>query len=112
MSAAWISDPPAAPTGLTATANNARVDLNWSDNSEPDLAGYTVFRADTAGGPYTSLAPGLGASVYSDTGVVNGTTYYYVVTATDTSGNESANSNEVEATPVATAGPEPIDFSI
>ncbi len=106
------TDPPAAPTGLTATANNARVDLNWSDNSEPDLAGYTVFRADTAGGPYTSLAPGLAASVYSDTGVVNGTTYYYVVTATDTSGNESANSNEVEATPVATAGPEPIDFDL
>ncbi len=94
--------PPAAPTGLAATPYDGAVDLVWNANGEGDLAGYNVYRATTAGGPYSQLNTGLVASAsYLDATAVNGTTYYYVVTAVDTSSNESADSNEASATPDA-----------
>jgi hypothetical protein len=92
--------PPAAPTGLGATAGNGSVTLDWADNGEGDLAGYNVFRATTAGGPYSQVNGGpVMSSDYVDTGLANGTTYYYVVTAEDVSGNESGQSGEASATP-------------
>jgi fibronectin type 3 domain-containing protein len=96
--------PPAAPSGLGATAGNGSVDLDWSDNSEPDFASYTVYRSTTSGSGYSAIASGLSSSAHIDNTAINGTTYYYVVTATDTSSNESANSAEVSATPQAPAG--------
>jgi PKD repeat protein len=93
---------PAVPAGLAATAGDGIVSLDWSDNTDTDLAGYHVYRATTTGGPYTSLtAMPITMSGYTDLGVINGTTYYYVVTAVDTSNNESANSTEDTATPQA-----------
>jgi len=97
--------PPAAPAGLVATAGDGSVSLDWPDNAEPDLAGYTVYRATTTGGPYAPLTGVLIAqSAYIDSAVTNGTTYYYVVTASDGSGNESVLSAEDSATPQATGG--------
>ncbi len=94
--------PPAAPTGLAATSQNAQVTLDWNDNVEPDLAGYSVYRSTNQGGPYTKINPALvSPSAYTDTGLTNGTTYYYVVTAEDTAGGQSGNSNETSATPQA-----------
>ena len=94
--------PPAAPTGLVATALNGGVDLAWDANSENDLDGYNVYRSTTAGGPYAQVNAGLvGVNAFTDTGLTNGTTYYYVVTAVDTSSNESADSDEASATPDA-----------
>ena len=91
---------PSAPTGLTATASDSTVALDWSDNSESDMNGYNVYRSTTSGGTYTRLnSTILTSSNYTDNSVTNGTTYYYVVTAVDTSSNESDNSSEVSATP-------------
>jgi hypothetical protein len=90
---------PAAATALRATAGDARVTLDWADNADADLAGYEVHRATVAGGPYTRLATAT-ASAYVDTTAVNGTTYHYVVRATDTSGNLGAFSAAVSAKPV------------
>ncbi len=100
--------PPAAPTGVGASAGNASVQLSWSANTEPDLAGYSIYRATVSGGPYTLLNGALvtGTS-FSDTGLTNGTTYYYVLTATDISANESTRSTEVSATPTTTPPPPP-----
>ncbi|KPL23737.1 MAG: hypothetical protein AMJ75_05450, partial [Phycisphaerae bacterium SM1_79] len=95
--------PPAAPTGLTATAGDAQVFLDWADNTEPDLAGYDVYRSTTSGGPYSLIDFDLTQSDYTDNSVSNGTTYYYVVTAIDTSLNESGYSNEATATPTGGA---------
>jgi fibronectin type 3 domain-containing protein len=93
--------PPAAPTGLAATAGEGTVSLNWNDNTEGDLAGYNVYRSTISGGPYTKLNGSLlVSSAYIDNSVTNGTTYYYVVRAVDTSSNESGNSNQVPATPI------------
>ncbi len=92
--------PPVAPTGLAPTAGDGFVDLDWSDNGEGDLDGYTVYRATSTGGPYSALnGTLLSASAYTDNTVANGTTYYYVVTASDLTGNESSDSAEVSATP-------------
>lgn len=87
-----------APSSLTATGGNSVVDLSWGAASGADS--YTVKRSLTAGGPYTVIAEGVTDTTYSDKDVVNGTTYYYVVTAVS-AGGESANSNEASATPQA-----------
>src|SRR5207247_1476425 len=64
---------------------------------DPSLYGYEVLRSTTAGGPYALLARLTGTTVYTDTSVAEGATYYYVVRALDTSFNRSPNSSEVSA---------------
>lgn len=90
------TDPPAAPTSLTAIAGGGSASLAWEANTEPDLAGYVVRRAGTAGGPYQDVAT-VGTNAYVDTTAPGGTSYY-VVAATDTSGNTSGDSDEASAT--------------
>jgi hypothetical protein len=92
----WSSTPPSAPTGLTATAGDSQVALSW--NTVADAATYNVKRSTTSGGPYTTVQAGVGGTSYTNTGLTNGTTYYYVVSAVNASG-ESANSSQVGATP-------------
>jgi hypothetical protein len=90
----------ASPTGLTAVGGNRRVKLDWDDLLATDLAGYHVYRSTTSGGGYVRISTGLvGSSAYLDLGVINGRRYFYVVTAEDTSGNQSGYSNEARATP-------------
>ena len=96
--------PPAAPILLTASGANTMITLDWADNTEPDLAGYNVYRG-TVSGVYTKVNLSLIVlSARIDTGLDNGTEYYYVVRAVDTSGNESTNSNEANAIPQVEAG--------
>jgi hypothetical protein len=91
------------PNNLTANAGDSQVTLSW--NAVEEATGYNVKRSTTAGGPYTTIATNVPGTSYIDNTVTNGTTYYYVVTAVDSNGNESANSNEASATPVATQVP-------
>jgi cellulose 1,4-beta-cellobiosidase len=90
---------PPVPTGLTATGGNAQVALAW--NASSGATSYNVKRATTLGGPYTPITSRTSTS-YTDAAVTNGTTYYYVVSAVNASG-ESGNSSEASATPQATA---------
>jgi endoglucanase len=87
---------PAAPTGLTATAGNAQIALAW--NASSGATSYTVKRATVSGGPYANVATGVAIPSYNNTGLTNGTTYYYVVTAVNAAG-ESAASSQASATP-------------
>jgi Ricin-type beta-trefoil lectin domain-like/F5/8 type C domain/Alginate lyase/Protein of unknown function (DUF1349) len=87
---------PAVPALLLASPGENVVPLRWQPSF--GATSYTVKRATTSGGPYTNVATGITASSYSDTAVTNGTTYYYVVTATNSAGT-SANSVEDSATP-------------
>ena len=97
--------PPASPTGLVATAiKSTQIDLDWSNNSEGDLFGYDVYRSSTFGGPYTLIHGGATTSAYSDRSVSQLSTYYYVVRAIDTTGNESGNSGQASATTPSSAG--------
>ena len=86
---------PAMPTGLQATAGNAQVSLSW--NTSTGATSYNVKRSNTSGGPYTKISSPTTAS-YTDTGLTNGTPYYYVVTAVNSAG-ESAASSQATATP-------------
>jgi thermitase len=92
--------PPAAPTGLIAEAGDAELRLTWNPSPERDLAGYSVWRS-IDGVNYLELTPELLVTPsYLDSGLENGTTYYYAVYALDQSQNES-DPARVTATPVA-----------
>jgi pectate lyase len=95
-------NPPAAPTGLVATAGNAQVTLNW--NASSGASSYNVKRSTTSGGPYTTIATGVTSTSYTNTGLANGTTYFYVISAVNAVG-ESGNSNQASATPQNTQTP-------
>ncbi|PWW07152.1 aryl-phospho-beta-D-glucosidase BglC (GH1 family) [Paenibacillus cellulosilyticus] len=90
---------PSAPASLSATAGNAQVTLTWTASA--GASSYNVKRAATSGGTYTTIATGVTGTTYTNTGLTNGTSYYYVVTAVNSAG-ESANSSQVSATPAAT----------
>lgn len=93
--------PPDAPTGLDVLAGDAGVQLDWAHASEgsPGFT-FSVYRSLVEGGPYSRVATGLTASAHADSGLSNATTYHYVVTAANPSG-ESPRSVEVSATPRA-----------
>ncbi|MBW8864369.1 MAG: hypothetical protein JF609_05485 [Verrucomicrobia bacterium] len=96
----WGVNLPAAPSGLTALGLSSQVQLSW--NTYPTATNYLVKRATVSGGPYTTIGSSGGAINYVDATVVNGTTYYYVVSALHAFG-ESGNSAEASAAPVAPA---------
>ncbi|WP_426448057.1 pectinesterase family protein [Paenibacillus sp. S-38] len=89
-------EPIATPQGLTALPGSGKVQLNWT--SAAGAASYTVKRSNVSGGPYTAVASGLTTTQYIDEGLTNGTTYYYVVTATGPTG-ESGPSGQIAVTP-------------
>jgi len=86
-------------TGVTTPTNTEHsVVLNW-DPSASAVIGYFVYRGTISGGPYSKLVLSADTtSSYKDTSVADGQTYYYVVTAVDTSNVESAYSNQVSVT--------------
>ncbi|MGO8670646.1 MAG: choice-of-anchor tandem repeat GloVer-containing protein [Capsulimonadaceae bacterium] len=93
-------EPPAppAPTGLTATAADSQVTLSWTAST--NATSYSVFRG-TASDAEASNPIGTSASTtYTDTGLTDGTTYFYTVAAVD-AGGTSPMSNEASATPEA-----------
>jgi len=88
---------PSAPTGLTATAGNAQVILNWTASS--GATSYNVYRSTTSGGEgTTAIATGITGTTYTNTGLTNGTQYFYKVAAVNAAGT-SAQSSEASATP-------------
>ena len=96
--------PPSAPQNLAATGGNGVVGLTWqapaSDGGSP-VTNYRIYRGLIAGGEAFLFETG-NVLAYSDTGVANGQTYYYVVRARNGVG-EGPPSNEVSATPSASA---------
>ena len=95
------STAPPTPAGLVATAGNGSVALTWTASAS--ATSYSVYRGTTSGGEGTTPVGTATTNSFTDTGVTNGTTYYYTVTASNTAGT-SAQSSEVHATPSATAG--------
>ncbi len=94
---------PSAPTLVTATAGNAQVTLTWSAPSDDGgllVAGYNVYRG-TSSGTETLLITLGDVLTYTNTGLTNGQTYYYKVSAINAMG-EGPLSNELSAKPVTT----------
>ncbi len=107
--------PADVPTNLTAVASQGQtpgqVQLNWT--AMDGATAYNVYRSTAGGGPYSVIASPA-TNIYTDAGLQNGTTYYYVVTSTNIFG-ESADSIQVNATPsigplitAVSAGPNPV----
>ncbi len=86
---------PAAPAALLASPGDGAVPLRWQPSF--GATSYTVRRATSRGGPYSTIASDITGSSYTDTTATNGATYYYVVTATNSAGT-SGHSPEDGAT--------------
>lgn len=104
------------PSSLAATPYDSSVSLTWQENGPygstgdemaempsfgpavPNGVTFSVLRSTANGGPYSTVASGLANTAYTDTGLTNGTAYYYVATAT-VNGVSSAYSNQASATP-------------
>ena len=89
--------PPSAPTNVVASASNEQATISWDSVSSADS--YTIKRSTTDGGPYTTIETNITTTSYTDINLTNGTTYYYVISATNAQG-ESQDSSQVSATPV------------
>ena len=89
---------PLSGTGLAPLAHS--VDIGWDASISPTLQGYNVYRSSVSGGPYTKVSPTVSAAtlLFTDTSPVSGQKYFYVVTALDVGGAESAASIEVAVT--------------
>jgi len=91
------NSPRQIPVSLTLSATTAgTATLTWNASTESDLTGYKVYRGTGSGNYGAPLAtlPKTTTS-FTATGLQNGTTYFFVITAYDNSGNESTYSNEV-----------------
>ena len=84
---------------IPALAAAHTVGLSWDASTSPNIVGYNIYRGPSANGPYTKINSSLDPNTaYSDTTVQGGDTYFYVTTAVDNLGVESAYSNQSEAT--------------
>lgn len=85
-------------TCVTGTGSGHSASLTWTASTTPNVT-YNVYRGTLSGGPYTKINTAAVSGVgYSDTAVLGGATYYYVVTAVNGSGTESGYSNQAAAT--------------
>jgi alpha-L-fucosidase 2 len=90
--------PPAAPTGLLGTPGDRQIALAWTTST--GASSYNVKRSLANNGPYSTIATNVRSTSFTDTGLANGTTYYYVVSAVNSLG-ASANSGQASAVPTA-----------
>lgn len=99
---------PAAPASLAALAGDGRVTLSWP--ASIGATAYVVKRGTDSGNETTTVAPGVTGTSCTDPGLVNGTTYYYVVAAIGT-GATSGDSPEASATPYSSVPPQLVSSS-
>jgi alpha-L-arabinofuranosidase len=95
--------PLVAPTGLTATPSDGQVALSW--NASANASAYNLRRSIVDGGPYVLIASNLPGTGFTDLGLLNGTNYYYVVSATNAISG-SGNSAQASARPVSKTPPQ------
>jgi fibronectin type 3 domain-containing protein len=95
-----VSNATGSPATVALTGTGVvppSVTLGWTASTST-VSGYNIYRGTISGGPYVKVNSSLITTLaYTDTTVQSGTTYFYVATAVDSSGNESVNSNEVSA---------------
>jgi hypothetical protein len=96
------SFPPANPSGVEAVysagAPNSFIDITWTANTEPDLAGYNVYRHSGNEPPVKINSELVKTPRFPDPNIQPGMKYFYLVTAVDLRGNESGKSEETSET--------------
>ncbi len=96
--------PPATPSGLAAALQPGGVRLQWTPNSEPDLAGYHVYRATAQAGPFVRIdGVTVAANEFTDANAPDSASLWYAVSSVDATGNESARSAATQVWLHATA---------
>jgi hypothetical protein len=101
--------PPAAPSGLTATAvSSSQINLAWTDNSNNEDS-FIVARSNTSGGPYSDITTvPANTTAFNNSGLAASTTYYYVVRAVNSGGSSGysaqASATTLQAPPAAPSG--------
>ena len=85
-------------TGTGTPPPTHSVNLSWTASTSQNISGYNIYRGVKSGGPYSKINAVLNAStLYTDTTVADGITYYYVTTAVNSSNEESTYSNQTTA---------------
>ena len=85
-------------TGTGTPPPQHSVSLSWTASVSSGVIGYNIYRGVTSGGPYSKINSVLDAStLYTDSTVADGQTYYYVTTAVNSSNEESGHSNQTQA---------------
>jgi fibronectin type 3 domain-containing protein len=85
-------------TGSGTPATHHSVTLTWRASISKHVVGYNIYRGKRSGGPYIKINTALDPNTHDiDKNVQAGATYYYVVTAVNSAGAESAHSNQVKA---------------
>jgi hypothetical protein len=99
--ASVVSTAANSPLSISLSGSGAQphsVSLTWSETSS-GVVGYNVYSSTQPSGPYSRLnSASVDTMAYTDNTVQSGQTYYYCVTALDSSGNESAFSTDVAVT--------------
>ncbi|MEE9506400.1 MAG: choice-of-anchor V domain-containing protein [Thermoplasmata archaeon] len=106
--------PPAAPTGLSVSAGDdaGTLDIAWDANTELDLAGYDLYRSDTGANlTFTKVNTArITGTSYTDDGLEDNTTYYYMLKAVDDEGLESEFSHPADGTTITPGAEEEVDY--
>ncbi len=99
----YIVDPPSVPLAFRATPGDRQVTLNWNapSNGGSAITSYNVYRSDLQVGPYSLIATPIGTT-YQDTGLTNGQTYWYKVSANNSAG-EGPKTSSISSSPFTTA---------
>jgi fibronectin type 3 domain-containing protein len=100
---------PPAPAGLSANPADSEIDLTW--NPSAGAASYSVYRGTAPGGEGATPVATTTTNSFTDTGLANGTGYYYTITATDAAGT-SAKTAETSTVPTATVVAPPVPFGV
>jgi len=103
ITAATDTTPPTAPASQTAIdqKTGGKIKVAWTNPADSDFASIKIYRSTTDGtvGSVITTISSTTTTSYENSGLTDGTKYYYVVKAVDTSGNESTNTTQVNATP-------------
>ncbi len=97
---------PETPQNFSARAADGQVLLSWDANAEEDLAGYSVYQGEAVAALTAIATTDKDATSYTVSGLQNGRTYFFALTAKDVAGNESAQTAAQSATPTAAVIPD------
>ena len=104
--------PPAAPTSVTAvsTGVSGQLRVTWSNPADSDFDHVQIFRSTVSGSLGSMLVANVKTTAYTDSGLVDGTTYYYTVRSVDLAGNVSTNTDQHPGVPSSPGGGKAVYF--